>query len=47
MVSQVFFMGFSLTGAGVNGDIVHVDGYISSIDEILEDGIHHGLEGGW
>ena len=27
-------------------DIVHIDRHISLIDEVLEDVVHHGLEGG-
>ena len=28
-------------------DIVHVDHHIAFINEVLEDVVHHGLEGGW
>jgi hypothetical protein len=39
-------MGFSFSGASVDGNVIHVDGYAPSIDKVLEDSIHHGLEGG-
>ena len=32
--------------ASVYQDIVHIDRHISFINEVLEDVIHHGLEGG-
>ena len=32
--------------ASVYQDIVHIDHHISFIDEVLEDVVHHGLEGG-
>ena len=28
-------------------DIIHIDCHISFINKVLEDVIHHGLEGGW
>ena len=31
---------------GVYQDIVHIDCHIPFIDEVLEDVVHHGLEGG-
>ena len=31
---------------GVYQDIVHIDCHVPFIDEVLEDVIHHGLEGG-
>ena len=39
-------MGFSLAGASVDGDVIHVDSHASPINEVSEDGVHHGLEGG-
>ena len=33
--------------AGVYQDIIHIDCHVPFIDEVLEDVIHHGLEGGW
>ena len=32
---------------GVYQDIVHIDCHIPFINEVLEDVVHHGLEGGW
>ena len=32
--------------ASVYQDIVHIDQHVSFINEVLEDVIHHGLEGG-
>ena len=28
-------------------DIIHVNHHVTSINEVFEDVIHHGLEGGW
>jgi hypothetical protein len=47
VAGQVFFMRLSFAGAGVDGDVVHVNGYTPSINEVLEDGVHHGLKCGW
>ena len=32
---------------GVYQDIVHIDHHVPFIDEVLENVVHHGLEGGW
>ena len=32
---------------GIYQDVIHVDHHIALIDEVLEDVIHHCLEGGW
>jgi len=40
-------MGFSFSRASINSNVIHVDGYTPSINEVPEDGVHHGLEGGW
>ena len=31
---------------GIHQDVVHVDHHIPFVDEVLEDVVHHGLEGG-
>jgi len=46
MASDVFFLHFSLFVPGVNCYVVHIDCDVPSINEVLEYGVHHGLEGG-
>ena len=47
MASQVLLVGLSFSWSSVDGDVIHVDGHVSFIDEIPEDGVYHRLEGGW
>ena len=32
---------------GVYQDVVHIDGDVTFVDEVAENEVHHGLEGGW
>src|SRR5712671_709092 len=43
---QVVLLTFPGPGSRVDGNVVHVDCYTPSVDEVSEDGVHHGLEGG-
>ena len=36
-----------LNHVGIHQDVVHVNHHIALIDEVLENVIHHHLEGGW
>jgi len=44
--SEVIVLRFPLFAPGVNCYVIHVDHNTSSINEVSEYGIHHGLEGG-
>ena len=46
-MGNVFVFSFSFSAPSVDGYVIHVDGDISSIDEISEYGVHHSLECGW
>src|SRR5712671_794960 len=37
---------FSRSRSRVDGDVVHVNHYAPFVDEVAEDCVHHGLEGG-
>ncbi len=41
------FVVLSQPGPSVDGYVVHVDGHASFVNEILEDHVHHCLEGSW
>ncbi len=43
----MLFMGFSLSQSSVDCYVVHIDHDVALIDEIVENGVHHYLEGGW
>ncbi len=45
MSFKVVSFAFSWLGPSVNGYIIHVDGYASFVDEVVEDCVHHCLEG--
>ena len=44
---EVFLVGFPFPGSRVDGDVVHVYCYAPLINQVSEDGVHHGLERGW
>ncbi len=46
MALQVLLLAFSWFGSRVNGYVVHVDCYVTLVNKVSEDCVHHRLKGG-
>ena len=44
---EVFLVSFAFLGSRMDSNVIHVYCYTSFVNQVPEDGVHHGLERGW